>query len=255
MQHSIRSLICCALLAAVAGAGAPAHARASSEAEASGGVIHEIREIFRGLILADGVVAESIPELRDNFSLARLDLKSEHLKLIQGEYDVLIELIDERDPEFFEKFGELIFSRDEEKIALALYQGNRVLAEAIRMRDWHGLDIEYKEEALNAWYAQQLSSSIEPVLGEEVATIALTNLGSAVGRPQPDDPGPWPPWIGPYIHGNPLTSVLIPYQVSLGVDYSKAGGLFHGHEGALVDVSKEITAGMIESIISAVEKW
>lgn len=61
-------------------------------------------------------------------------------------------------------------SRDEEKTALALYQGNRVLAEAIRMRDWHGLDIK-------------------PVLGKEVATSALTNLGSAVGYPHPDDPG------------------------------------------------------------------
>lgn len=97
--------------------------RASSSAAAFSDV-----DLLRGLILADGPVADLLPSIRDHLSLSPALVDSGRLAAARGLFLETARGVADRDPLFVKQFGSDARSGDPVRIRAAMSEGTRRVA-------------------------------------------------------------------------------------------------------------------------------
>jgi SdpC family antimicrobial peptide len=90
------------------------------------------QQLYRGLILAHGPVADLIPEIRDNYRLRNFVSEPDDLAMIEAVQNRVIQGIDRLDPSFFAAFRTMIRSGDHKVIDWALKQAGDITIQAVR---------------------------------------------------------------------------------------------------------------------------
>jgi SdpC family antimicrobial peptide len=194
MERAVRRITACVSLAAfgltttgcseVAGIVAPAEA-APAAASYSG------EELYQGLVLGWGPVAEALPFVRQHYSVTRFENDPAQLQLFEAVQARIVSSIATERPDFFGRFAERIQSGDHFEIDKALREASEVTAVAVRsMPEMESLRAEL---ATNQELREAVRASLSPQgaeMGmdpEELASLALAFL-SAEGD-QAYDPG------------------------------------------------------------------
>lgn len=125
-------------------------------------------ELYRGLVLAHGPVADLIPEIRDHYRVTNFVKDADDLKMIETAQDRIIDAIRDNHPTFFVDFADMVQSGDHLKIHQALSWASEVtmdsvssLEEVQQLRQQTKADATQREalieEMKNAEGAEQLS--------------------------------------------------------------------------------------------------
>lgn len=88
-------------------------------------------QLYRGLVLGHGEVADLIPQVRDHYRVSNFVTSVEELRLVEAMQDRMIASIDEMDPNFFREFRKMIRSGDHLVISEALAKARRVTVNSI----------------------------------------------------------------------------------------------------------------------------
>jgi SdpC family antimicrobial peptide len=88
-------------------------------------------QLYRGLILGHGQVADLIPQVRDHYRLSNFVTTVPELQLAETVHDRIISSISAADPGFFQRFGTLIRSGDHIRISQAFQHAQGVTLKAI----------------------------------------------------------------------------------------------------------------------------
>ncbi|HUD70562.1 MAG TPA: hypothetical protein VMQ62_01260, partial [Dongiaceae bacterium] len=89
-------------------------------------------EMFRGILLADGPVAEFLPEIRDQIRPSLLKGDPRLRRAVAVFQDQLVEALAQRDPAFFDEFADAMRSRDRLRIERALIEAGQRSVAALR---------------------------------------------------------------------------------------------------------------------------
>jgi SdpC family antimicrobial peptide len=145
-------------------------------------------ELFRGIILASGPVADSIPEIRDHRAARNLTSDPEKLAMIEAAHDLLIGEISLQQPAFFDRYQKLIESGDELQVQRSFLEGARVLVEALKSIDRSGKvrdELQNPSTIENAVRAEagRRGAKVDPELLARVRS-GLATLSHSTPNPQ-----------------------------------------------------------------------
>jgi SdpC family antimicrobial peptide len=96
---------------------------------------YEGEELFRGILLASGPVAESIPEIRDSRMPRNFIADTKRLAAIEAAHELLIARIKQRDPGFFEKYQSMVQSGNELTVERSFAVGAQAVVDAVLSMD------------------------------------------------------------------------------------------------------------------------
>lgn len=88
-------------------------------------------DFYRGIFLAQGPVANRIPEIRDHLKIDQSKVDPKVMRLINDFYARLIDSIREADPTFMDRFGEAMQSGDHFAIEEMIAEGSNVTLKAM----------------------------------------------------------------------------------------------------------------------------
>ena len=104
-------------------------------------------DLYRGIFLADGPVADFVPEIRDELRLSNLTEDSDVLRAVRSLHDRIIRKLEETRPGFLRAFGASMRSGDHLEIDRALEEAAVVTTEALsHMPEIAELRKEMKED-------------------------------------------------------------------------------------------------------------
>src|SRR6185436_1705270 len=119
------ALIAVFLVAAFEPAGVAAHPKAPPRSWSG-------EQMFRGILLADGPVAQILPEIRDQIRPSLLKGDPRLRRAVAVFQDQLVEALAQRDPVFFDEFAAAMRSRDRLRIQRALVDAGHRSVAALR---------------------------------------------------------------------------------------------------------------------------
>jgi SdpC family antimicrobial peptide len=164
MKRVVSSALAIAMLAGCTNGGQSGEDRGWEEGETPVGTYVELqsaemdgftlakydgKELFRGIILADGPVARSIPTIRDHLMLENSLKDPKALEAARELHERIIALVERNNPEFFGEFEQVILSGDHLEIAAAINRG-RTLARDVLEEARAGTTLATDEKCLVA---------------------------------------------------------------------------------------------------------
>ena len=152
-------------------------------------------DLFRGLILAQGPVAERIPEIRDHFMPGRFTADPRLIRAIELFQDQLIEAIGVHHPRFFEWFGAGVRSGDHLRIQETLEQAGNLTVSVLRQtahvrsvsREINENPATFRDLLNRLKHEPEASEATEAEIVEALETVVAHSLRGAGAGEDPYD--------------------------------------------------------------------
>lgn len=231
MLHSARSvnrsfriprLIPLALLCGVllAGMGCKETQDAASDEEEEA-VVYTGQELFRGLVLGDGPVAEEVETVREYWMAGKMVDSDEKLRSLRDAHDRMLAQIAERDSAYFDEFREAILSGDRPRIAEALQEGAVVSTQALsQLEEMQEFRQALREDPEMIDQMVERVRAAEDVSPEEAGQLKEFMTAFAQGELQPDRMEVFP--VGTVAAVTAVTAAAVAHTAAAAVNYAGA---------------------------------
>lgn len=149
-------------------------------------------ELYRGLVLAHGPVADLIPEIRDHYRVTNFVQDDDDLKMIEAAQDRIIGAIHDNHPTFFVDFADMVQSGDHLKIHQALEWASEVtldsvssLEEVQQLRQETEADATKRQDLLDEMKSAEGAEQLDEKDLDYGAELLLADTLEAIESPSP----------------------------------------------------------------------